>query len=156
MQFSAGTSHFDFTLRGSEIQETFNIDKYVALAHGSPLGAQLHNRVETQWVEWVKLVDGAPWLRNWVRSPYKNDTYKLAECIYTEAVWQYGWIPSKDLNLYSTNSDTFKAFYKLQGVKKPNQARTYLFDDAIYRGTGLIIPCEVGTLDRWLETLTST
>lgn len=42
---------------------------------------------------------------------------------------------------------------QLQNVRKPNQARTYMWDDVLYRGCGLHVPVEVGELDRWLEPL---
>lgn len=42
---------------------------------------------------------------------------------------------------------------ELQGVKSPNAARTYFWDDRLYRGSGISLPCEYCDLDRWLEGL---
>lgn len=42
---------------------------------------------------------------------------------------------------------------QLQNVRCPNQARTYMWDDILYRGCGMHLPIEVGELDRWLEPL---
>lgn len=85
----------------------------------------------------------------------------IALYTYIAAVWGYGilgWLsdPRKrkgDLSVDARTSHALKALYELQGVKKPNLARTYLVDDSIYRGTGLIVPCEFGDLDRWLEPM---
>ena len=85
----------------------------------------------------------------------------IALYIYVAAVWGYGilgWLsdPAKrqgDISADARNSHALKSLYELQGVKRPNLARTYLVDDSIYRGTGLIVPCEFGDLDRWLEPM---
>ena len=85
----------------------------------------------------------------------------IALYIYIAAVWGYGilgWLsdPKKrqgDISADTRNSHALKSLYELQGVKRPNLARTYLVDDSIYRGTGLIVPCEFGDLDRWLEPM---
>lgn len=85
----------------------------------------------------------------------------IALYIYVAAVWGYGilgWLsePTKrqgDISADARNSHALKSLYELQGVKRPNLARTYLVDDSIYRGTGLIVPCEFGDLDRWLEPM---
>lgn len=85
----------------------------------------------------------------------------IALYTYIAAVWGYGilgWLSDPkqcrgDISADARTSHALKALYELQGVKKPNLARTYLVDDSIYRGTGLIVPCEFGDLDRWLEPM---
>ena len=85
----------------------------------------------------------------------------IALYIYIAAVWGYGilgWLSDStkrqgDISADARNSHALKSLYELQGVKRPNLARTYLVDDSIYRGTGLIVPCEFGDLDRWLEPM---
>lgn len=85
----------------------------------------------------------------------------IALYIYIAAVWGYGilgWLsdPNQrkgDISADARTNHALKSLYELQGVKRPNLARTYLIDDSIYRGTGLIVPCEFGDLDRWLEPM---
>lgn len=85
----------------------------------------------------------------------------IALYTYVAAVWGYGilgWLSDPkqcrgDISADARTSHALKSLYELQGVKKPNLARTYLVDDSIYRGTGLIVPCEFGDLDRWLEPM---
>lgn len=85
----------------------------------------------------------------------------IALYIYIAAVWGYGilgWLSDPkqrkgDISADARTNHALKSLYELQGVKKPNLARTYLVDDSIYRGTGLIVPCEFGDLDRWLEPM---
>lgn len=85
----------------------------------------------------------------------------IALYIYIAAVWGYGilgWLSDPkqhrgDISADARTSHALKSLYELQGVKRPNLARTYLVDDSIYRGTGLIVPCEFGDLDRWLEPM---
>lgn len=85
----------------------------------------------------------------------------IALYIYVAAVWGYGilgWLSDTtkrqgDIGADTQNSHALKSLYELQGVKRPNIARTYLIDNSIYRGTGLIVPCEFGDLDRWLEPM---
>lgn len=175
---------FDFGLSGRETQDSFNRKKYQALAYHNPLGVKLSELVEEAWLDWVQIVDEAPWLSNWKKSPYlmhKPGTLKAAlDCkepattplgalvepghqahialkIYTEAVWGYGvfgWLSAdtKATGEISTNP-ALRSLYDLQGVRCPNAARTHLIDNPIYRGTGLIVPCEFGDLDRWLEPM---
>ena len=184
---------FDFGLNGREIQDTFNLTKYKELAYRSPRGTRLSALVEERWSTWLQIVDEAPWLSSWRRSPHlvrsvdeaptpapAHSTRKhapattpfgaqvepghqayIALYIYIAAVWGYGilgWLsdPTKrqgDISADTRNSHALKSLYELQGVKRPNLARTYLVDDSIYRGTGLIVPCEFGDLDRWLEPM---
>ena len=85
----------------------------------------------------------------------------IALYIYISAVWGYGilgWLSDPkqrrgDISADARTNHALKSLYELQGVKRPNLARTYLVDDAIYRGTGLIVPYEFGDLDRWLEPM---
>lgn len=196
---------FDFGLNGREIQDTFNLTKYKELAYRSPRGTRLSALVEERWSTWLQIVDEAPWLSSWRRSPHLmrsvdkafapttapgasgptatqtpdatrphapattpfgaqvepgHQAY-IALYIYIAAVWGYGilgWLsdPTKrqgDISADARNSHALKSLYELQGVKRPNLARTYLVDDSIYRGTGLVVPCEFGDLDRWLEPM---
>lgn len=193
---------FDFGLNGREIQDTFNLTKYKELAYRSPRGTRLSALVEERWSTWLQIVDEAPWLTNWRRSPHlvrsvdetslapgaalgasalnarKHGQHApattpfgaqvepghqayIALYTYIAAVWGYGilgWLsdPKKrkgDISADARTSHALKSLYELQGVKKPSLARTYLVDDSIYRGTGLIVPCEFGDLDRWLEPM---
>lgn len=85
----------------------------------------------------------------------------IALYIYIASVWGYGilgWLSDPkqrkgDISADARTNHALKSLYELQGVKRPNLARTYLVDDSIYRGTGLIVPCEFGDLDRWLEPM---
>ena len=152
------------TQNPAEIQTTFDTTKYIALAYGSPAGNRLAQLVEKNWSSWVQIVDEAPWLKNWRRSPYYQKTYtqprasstplghsvegldiqtQIARCVYVETVWLYGWL---------TNQDTrhiYEAFWRLQ--KRPTTV--YTVDAGIYQGTKVILPPEVGDLDRWLDPL---
>ena len=199
---------FDFGLNGREIQDTFNLTKYKELAYRSPRGTRLSALVEERWSNWLHIVDEAPWLSNWRRSPHLvrsvdgvsaptsssatlptpnapaaapahttrthapattpfgaqvepgHQAY-IALYIYIAAVWGYGilgWLSDPkqrkgDISADARTNHALKSLYELQGVKRPNLARTYLVDDSIYRGTGLIVPCEFGDLDRWLEPM---
>lgn len=177
---------FDLTLSGRETQETFTDEKYRALAGGSPAGKALQILVDEHWLEWLELVESAPWLRSWTRSPlyvkksavaqgadradlpsgemvdgaarYKQR--KIASAIYAEAVWGYGmadWLRGKHVHAGTdarTKANTaLRTIYNLQGLTCPNPSRNFTWDDKIYRGCGLLIPCEFGELDRWLEPL---
>ena len=199
---------FDFGLNGRELQDTFNLTKYKELAYRSPRGTRLSALVEERWSAWLQIVDEAPWLSNWRRSPHLvrsvdgvsaptsssattptsnaptaapapnprthapattpfgaqvepgHQAY-IALYIYIAAVWGYGilgWLSDPkqrrgDISADARTNHALKSLYELQGVKRPNLARTYLIDDSIYRGTGLIVPCEFGDLDRWLEPI---
>lgn len=177
---------FDLGLSGKEHQEAFSDEKYRALAGGSPAGKALQVLVDEHWLEWLELVENAPWLRSWTRSPlyvkknavaqgvdgtdrpsgemvdgaalYKQR--KIASAIYAEAVWGYGmadWLRGKHVHAGTdarTKANTaLRTIYNLQGLTCPNPSRNFTWDDKIYRGCGLLIPCEFGELDRWLEPL---
>lgn len=157
-----------FGLTGREFQNSFNTEKYVALACQQPRGVLLRQLVEQQWVEWCDLVAQAPWKAYWKRSKYWKQqcvTPSNAPCvegscgtvplvIFSSAVWGFGfegWLkkPSRVVNA------PLHEVLKLQGVKDPKaiQNRTHLWDDKLYRGCGMQLPPEYGDLDRWLEPL---
>lgn len=177
---------FDLGLSGKEHQEAFTDEKYRALAGGSPAGYMLSILVDKHWLEWLELVENAPWLRSWTRSPLyvkKSETAqgvdgtdlpsgemvdgaarykqrKIASAIYAEAVWGYGmadWLRGKHIKAGTdarTKANTaLRTIYNLQGLTCPNPSRNFTWDDKIYRGCGLLVPCEFGELDRWLESL---
>lgn len=177
---------FDLGLSGKEHQEAFTDEKYRALAGGSPAGKALQILVDEHWLEWLELVENAPWLRSWTRSPLyvkKSETAqgvdgtdlpsgemvdgaarykqrKIASAIYAEAVWGYGmadWLRGKHVHAGTdarTKANTaLRTIYNLQGLTCPNPSRNFTWDDKIYRGCGLLVPCEFGELDRWLEPL---
>lgn len=191
---------FDFGLSGKDTQEDFNIDKYKAIAYSSPVGTRMMRLVEERWPDWVRLVDDAPWLRNWSKSVLNADSERTADwlkmgrtpmgntlpsnaghqtrialVLFVEAVWGYGvmeWFKtvdatdesgvtrSKIVHSGSVGTDTrvksnsaVRTIWKMQNIHCPSQSRKYLVDDAIYRGTGLVVPSEFGDLDRWLEPI---
>lgn len=187
---------FDFGLTGKEEQNEFNLEKYKELAYGSPRGAALAQIVDERWLQWLKIVDDAPWLRNWHKSLLlagsrrslglpeshllKGSTplgrvlvdeelghqARIAYSIFAESVWGYGvlgWLDRDSRGKLKQgaigtgsrvkSSCALRCIWRLQNVKHPSTTRKYMFDDAIYRGTGLMIPCEFGDLDRWLEPL---
>ena len=153
-----------FGLTGREFQESFNIEKYVALACQQPRGKLLLEQVELHWVEWCDVVAQAPWKAYWKRSIYwkqqcttPSDLLCLDGCcgnvplmIFSSAVWGFGferWLKEGRQPMYK--------ILELQGVSSPKtiQHRTHLCDDKLYRGCGLELPPEYGDLDRWLEPL---
>lgn len=186
---------FDFGLTGHDEQNEFNLEKYKELACGSPRGATLAQIVDERWVQWLRIIDDAPWLRNWNKSLLLTDSRRslrsdscllkgstplgrvlvdgelghqarIAYSIFAEAVWGYGvlgWLDRDSrgkLKQGATGTDSrvksssaLRCIWRLQNVKCPSTTRKYMFDDAIYRGTGLLVPCEFGDLDRWLEPL---
>lgn len=167
---------FDMQLTEQEHQDTFSDEKYRALAYGSPQGKVLQTLVDTHWIEWLEIVETAPWLRSWTRSPLyvkKQSTqavvvddpsgktlpnaahfkqYRIANAIYSNAVWGYGlsnWLRGEA----AVAKTALHTIYKLQNLTRPNPLRNYTWDDKIYRGCGALVPCEFGELDRWLEPL---
>ena len=177
---------FDLGLSGKEHQEAFTDEKYRALAGGNPAGYMLSVLVDKHWLEWLELVENAPWLRSWTRSPLyvkKGETApgvdgtdlpsgemvdgaarykqrKIAQAIYAEAVWGYGmadWLRGKHnkatADAKTKTNPALRTIYNLQNLRYPNSSRNYTWDDKIYRGCGLLVPCEFGELDRWLEPL---
>lgn len=85
---------------------------------------------------------------------------KIASAIYAEAVWGYGmadWLRGKHVHAGTdarTKANTaLRTIYNMQALSCPSATRKYTWDDKIYRGCGLLVPCEFGELDRWLEPL---
>ena len=158
----------NFGMTGREFQDHFDIEKYVALACQQPRGLLLQQMVEEHWSDWCRVVAKAPWLRYWKRSDaIKEQCVTPADllcleygcgnvplAIYSAAVWGFGlegWLkPSK-----STVHDAVKELSKLQNINTPasHRNRTFMWDDKLYRGCGLMIPPELGDLDRWLEPM---
>lgn len=91
----------------------------------------------------------------------------IAQHLYSEAVWGYGMFGWLDPGKHGSGSSwgalgtdsrvrsnsALRAIWRLQGLKYPSTTRRFMFDDCIYRGTGLMVPSEFGDLDRWLEPL---
>lgn len=93
--------------------------------------------------------------------------YAIASAVYAQAVWGYGmqgWLKGTKASLTprpgktkrrtpGQYNDAMWCILDMQRVKAPNAARTWFWDDKIYRGCGILVPCEFGELDRWLEPL---
>ena len=158
----------NFGLTGHEFQNSFNVEKYTALAYQQPRGKLLQELVETHWDDWCEVVAKAPWRTYWKKSKYwkqPNVTPEDMLCltsgcgnvpliVYSSAVWGFGveeW-------LKKTGRAARAPIYEiltLQGVKDPRvvMQRTHMFDNKLLRGCGLQLPAEFGDLDRWLEPL---
>lgn len=153
-----------FGLTGREFQDSFNTEKYVALACQQPRGKLLLEQVELHWVEWCDVVAQAPWKAYWRRSKYwkqqcttpsdllcpEGSCGNVPLMIFSSAVWGFGferWLKESRKPLYK--------ILELQGVRGPGTVlhRTHLLDEKLYRGCGLQLPPEYGDLDRWLEPL---
>ena len=170
---------FDFALTEKQYQTTFIVEKYQALAFSSPKGLLLSDAVEADWSTWLKIVEGAPWLRHWNRFdsrafPIGTPQGKVAQGdrfyqaiglqIYVNAVWGFGVDSWFDAPLFPANRSQLgpKSGYvnvtqplvellKLQGVHCIGDARNNLWDNKILIGMGRYIPIEFGDLDRWLQ-----
>lgn len=164
---------FDMGLTGREVQDEFSAAKYKAMVGGNPQGRELIRLADEHWSDWLIKVSNAPWLRNWQRSQLYSskvdDMYtplgrkvgdsrlairhnRIAEAIYATAVWGFGmdnWLNTKN----TQRGPAMQTILKMQRVRYPNAARTYMWDGPIYRGCGIFIPCEYGDLDRWLAPL---
>lgn len=102
-----------FGLTGREFQEKFDDMKYKTIAAGSEPGKALYNLANDRWTEWLQIVEEAPWLRNWRKSPLwtpLDGTRGVASCprgeivegswqhhriatyIFTNAIWGYGML----------------------------------------------------------------
>lgn len=158
---------FDFGLSGRETQTSFNVEKYKALTYGNPKGVQFRQLIDANWKDWLEIVENASWLSNWRQSDiYKVDRAAVSPggCVYAgyprqiiaanvfaEAVWGFGladWLRGDRVS-----PEVPRSLYRLQCVKCPNALRNHQWDQPIYRGCGIQIPCEYGDLDRWLESL---
>ena len=157
-----------FGLTGREFQDSFNTEKYVALAYQQPRGKLLQQLVELNWVEWCDQVAHAPWKAYWKRSTYwkqrcttpadlvcaEGSCGNVPLVIFSSAVWGFG----VDHWLMKTGRAARAPLYeimRLQQIKDPRIVthRTHLWDDKLYRGCGIQLPAEYGDLDRWLEPL---
>ena len=153
-----------FGLTGREFQDTFNTEKYVAIACQQPRGKLLQQQVELNWLDWCDRVAQAPWRSYWKRSKYWKQPCRTpadqpcpnGRCgnvplvIYSCAVWGFGiegWLKNSKAPLYE--------LLRLQELRDPKSVRnrTYLWDDKLYRGCGVQLPSEFGELDRWLEDM---
>lgn len=135
--------------------DSFNIEKYVALAHMQPpRGIALCTLVEKNWRQWLDIVEKAVWLRTWVNSPLRasGSVEEVAQAIYASAVWGYGfegWSP------YSKKGSkaSVDALVKLQGGRASLGTRTLVWDAQLQKSCGALVPVEYATLDRWLEPM---
>ena len=160
--------HMDFKLSGNEYQDTFNDEKYIAIAYQQPKGIKCQRLVEERWHEWCTIVEKAPWRPYWRKSKYSKQicvspnkkeyvnytcgTIPLA--IYSCAVWGFGiegWLKKQGREARTPVYDILN----LQGTQDPKliNRRTHMWDDKLLRGCGLQLPSELGDLDRWLEKL---
>lgn len=160
--------HINFGITGREFQETFNVEKYTALAYQQPRGLLLQELVELNWAEWCRTVAEAPWITYWKKSQYwKQPCVTPADlhcsvmgcgnvpiAIYSCAVWGFGveeWLKKTGRGMRAPMHDILR----LQGVKDPRVSlqRAHMWDAKLLRGCGMQMPSEFGELDRWLEPL---
>lgn len=158
----------NFGLTGREFQETFNVEKYTALAYQQPRGLLLQELVEQNWDEWCRIVAQAPWKSYWKKSRYwgqrcvtpSDKLCSVSSCgnvpltIFSSAVWGFGieeWLKKQGRAARAPVSELLK----LQEVRDPRVViqRTYMWDAKLLRGCGMQLPAEFGDLDRWLEPL---
>ena len=158
----------NFGLTGREFQETFNTEKYVALAYQQHRGKILQELVELNWDEWCYIVAESPWKTYWKKSKYwkqQNVTPSDLLCtvggcgsvpltVYSCAVWGFGveeWLKKQGR---AARAPIYEIL-KLQGVKDSRVVlqRSHMWDDKLLRGCGIQLPAEFGYLDRWLEPL---
>ena len=151
----------------------FSVDKYIAIAYGSPVGSVMLNMVEERWPEWLKIVDDAPWLRNWVKSDlyskrvedtpfeyqasgvYQDQHSAIANALFVEAVWGFGFIgwydPDSSVDGVRLKiGPASRTIYSLQGLHAANPLRQFqwspLYDE-------VLLPYEFGELNDWLEPI---
>lgn len=158
----------NFGITGREFQETFNAEKYTALAYQQPRGIILQQLVELYWDDWSEIVTQAPWKTYWKKSKYwrqQNTTPSDLLCciggcgsipvtIYGCAVWGFGienWLKNTGR---AARAPVYEIL-KLQGVRDPKVIfnRKNMWDEKLFRGCGMQMPSEFGYLDRWLEPL---
>lgn len=160
--------YINFGITGREFQETFNVEKYTALAYQQPRGKLLQQMVEEHWDEWCEIVAKAPWKTYWKKSKYYKQqcvspgdsvcpvygcgTIPLA--IYSCAVWGFGVEEWLKLTGRKARAPVYEIL-KLQEVKDPRTilGRKNMWDEKLLRGCGMQMPSEFGYLDRWLEPL---
>ena len=157
-----------FGLTGREFQESFNVEKYIALAYQQPKGKILQQLVELHWEDWCDIVLRAPWKTYWKKSNYwkqQNVTPSDLICtiggcgsvpltVYSAAVWGFGveeWLKKTGR---AARAPLYEIL-RLQGVNDPRliAQRKNMLDDKLLRGCGMQLPTEFGDLDRWLEPL---
>lgn len=160
--------HINFGITGREFQETFNVEKYTALAYQQPRGALLQQLIEEHWDDWCSIVAKAPWKTYWKKSKYwkqqcvtPSDMLCLVDgcgtiplTVYSAAVWGFGIEEWLKMTGRKARSPVYEIL-KLQGVKDPRTImnRKNMWDEKLFRGCGMQLPAEFGDLDRWLETL---
>ena len=160
--------YINFGITGREFQDSFNTEKYVAIAFQQPKGIKMREVVEEHWSEWASIVAEAPWRGYWKRSAYirqpsvtpAGTSYVDEGCgnvplaIYTTAVWGFGveeWLKKQGRAAKSP----VREIIHLQGVREPRVIgqRKNMWDDKLQRGCGILLPTEFGWLDRWLEPM---
>lgn len=95
---------------------------------------------------------------------HEVDGAAIATAIYVSAVWGFGvrdWFQNGSITRHTRGqtklgqgaNDASTEIFRLQNVRCPNPARSYMWDDKLYRGCGIFMPIEFGELDRWLMGL---
>ena len=160
--------HINFGITGREFQETFNVEKYIALAYQQPKGKILQQMVEEHWDDWCQIVSQALWKTYWKRSKYWNQQcvtpsdkpHNAVSCgnvpltIYSCAVWGFGVEEWLKMTGRKARAPVYEIL-KLQEVRDPRTIlnRKNMWDEKLFRGCGMQLPAEFGDLDRWLEPL---
>jgi hypothetical protein len=160
--------YINFGITGREFQETFNVEKYTALAYQQPRGKLLQQLVEEHWDDWCEIVAKAPWKTYWKKSKYYkqqcvspgDSTRPVYGCgtvplaIYSCAVWGFGIEEWLKLTGRKARAPVYEVL-RLQEVKDPSTilGRKNMWDEKLLRGCGMQMPSEFGYLDRWLEPL---
>lgn len=160
--------YINFGITGREFQETFNVEKYTALAYQQPRGKLLQQLVEEHWDDWCEIVAKAPWKTYWKKSKYYkqqcvspgDSVHPVYGCgtvplaIYSCAVWGFGIEEWLKLTGRKARAPVYEVL-RLQEVKDPSTilGRKNMWDEKLLRGCGMQMPSEFGDLDRWLEPL---
>lgn len=161
-----------FGLTGRKFQDSFNVEKYEAMAYMQPRGIELTKLVTQNWMQWADIVEEARWFRYWKLSTYCNQAIEApgripimdwATCgnvplaIYNSAVWGFGiehWVAvSASKGTRGKANKPAHEILKLQNVSRANNQRSNMWDDKLLRGCGIMLPTEYGELDRWLEPM---
>lgn len=166
-----------FGLTGREFQDSFNVEKYEAIAYMQHRGIEMLKLVVDNWIKWVDIVEDSRWLKSWKHSNYcKQSVWAPGEilildyssggnvplAIFSSAIWGFGverWAPvatdtdGGQLRGRGKSNEPAKTILQLRGVTKPNSYQSSLWDDKLYRGCGMLLPVEYGELDRWLEPM---
>lgn len=165
-----------FGLTGREFQNSFNVEKYEAIAYMQPRGVELTKLVIQNWAQWASIVEEARWFRRWKLSTYCDQAIEApgrvlvmnwAACgnvplaIYNSAIWGFGiehWVmveapaPGRENKRGRVNKPA-REILRLQNVHKANNQRFNMWDEKLLRGCGIVLPTEYGELDRWLEPM---